>query len=205
MCPLNRTVPPWSIFCCCLVVQWWYWLFHDPMDPRGLPGSLLHSIPRARVLECHSRGSSLPTGWHFLPGSVIRLTSPPLAGGPNLLSLPDKPHFGPCLDFKIRNLWQCPKWDISNTSYGSLYLEKLFVSMDICIIPRGTLVLYRLSPTFHLLYCYLLLQFPAWLSIALSGQCSSALFQSLPPPSRPKFYFYSVTCCFVTITHQFLS
>ena len=89
---------------------------HGPQ--RSTPGSSVHGISQARMLECLSLQGIFPThGLAFSSGSSDQthisctgkwiLTTEP----------PDKPHFGPRLDFKIRNLWQCSKWDISTSSY----------------------------------------------------------------------------------------
>ena len=71
----------------------------------------------------------------------------------------------PCLVFKIYNLRQCPKWDISTSSYELIC--KIYVSMDICIIPRGTSVPVWDCNSIHISFVALitLLQFLAWLSI----------------------------------------
>ena len=135
------------------------------------PGSSVHGISQARILEwlslqgiflTHELSFSFP-GESSWPSDQTRISC---IGRWTLTTEPsDNPHFGPCLVFKIYNLWQCPQWDISTSSYELIC--KIYVSMDMCIIPRGTSVPVWDCNGIHISFVALitLLQFLAWLSI----------------------------------------
>ena len=135
------------------------------------PGSSLHGISQARILEwlslqgiflTHELSFSSP-GESSWPSDQTRISC--IARWTLTTEPSDNPHFGPCLVFKIYNLRQCPKWDISTSSYELIC--KIYVSMDICIIPRGTSVPVWDCNSIHISFVALitLLQFLAWLSI----------------------------------------
>ena len=174
------------------------------------PGSSVHGISQATILEwlslqgiflTHELSFSSP-GESSWPSDQTRISC---IGRWTLTTEPsDNPHFGPCLVFKIYSLWQCPQWDISTSSYELIC--KIYVSMDMCIIPRGTSVPVWDCNGIHISFVALitllqfLADFPSFL--LFHGWCSSTLFQSLHPPSRPKFHhFYSATCCFISTAY----
>ena len=109
------------------------WSFHscptlcDPMD-CGLPGSSVHGILQARLLEWvampSSMGSSQARGWHLLRLLHLQADYLPLNHrgssiwvGPNLMTSPNYIHNDPTL--KLVRFWGTWSWDFSISFRGT--------------------------------------------------------------------------------------